>query len=317
MSGVTTEQITAAKQWDLLSYLQTYEPGELVKKDGEYRTKTHGSLVISKGLWCWNSQGIGGKTALDYLIKVRGMGFVDAVEAITGGYAAPYQPTIPETREKPKKPFALPAAARCATHTVSYLQGRGIHPDIISHCIGAGVLYESQSKHNCVFVGKDPSGTARFAALRGTYGNFKMDVESSDKRYNFCMPAADENCHILAVTESPVDALSLATILRLQGNDWTHCNYLSLGGTAPRALLQYLQDHPQITHISLCLDNDKAGLSAMQRITDAVLSVPELAGRIALIYPNPPPIEHGKDYNEFLQAKVSAARLEKSALMER
>ena len=317
MSSVTQEQIAKAKQWDLLSYLQTYEPGELVKKHGEYRTKTHGSLVISKGLWCWNSQGIGGKTALDYLIHVRGMDFVAAVEAITGGIAVPHTQTPTRIVEAPKKPFALPLAARCATHTVSYLQGRGIHPDIISHCIGAGVLYESQSRHNCVFVGKDPTGTARFATLRGTYGDFKMDVEGSDKRYNFCVPAADKSCPCLAVTESPVDALSLATILHLQGNDWTHCNYLSLGGTAPRALLQYLQDHPQITHISLCLDNDKAGLSAMRRITDTVLSMPELAGHIALIYPNPPPVEHGKDYNEFLQAKVSAQRQEKSIHAER
>ena len=317
MSRVTEEQIARAKQWDLLSYLQTYEPGELVQKHGEYRTKTHGSLVISKGLWCWNSQGIGGKTALDYFIKVRGMGFTEAVEAIVGGNSAPYHPSLPEKNEKPKKTFALPEAARCATHTVSYLQGRGIHPDIISHCIGAGVLYESSRHHNCVFVGKDPTGTARFATLRGTFGDFKMDVESSDKRYNFCMPAADIHNPYLAVTESPVDALSLATILHLQGKDWTHCSYLALGGTAPRALLQYLHDHPQVTHISLCLDNDKAGLSAMRRITDAVLSAPELAERIALIHPNPPPVEHGKDYNEFLQAKVSAQRQEKNALMER
>ena len=31
MPGVTREQIDRAKEWDLLSYLQTYEPGELTK----------------------------------------------------------------------------------------------------------------------------------------------------------------------------------------------------------------------------------------------------------------------------------------------
>lgn len=39
MPGVTREQIDRAKEWDLLSYLQTYEPGELTKKrptDKEY-----------------------------------------------------------------------------------------------------------------------------------------------------------------------------------------------------------------------------------------------------------------------------------------
>lgn len=51
MPGVTREQIDRAKEWDLLSYLQTYEPGELTKKrptDKEYRTKTHDSLVTTR-----------------------------------------------------------------------------------------------------------------------------------------------------------------------------------------------------------------------------------------------------------------------------
>ena len=46
-AGVTEEQIAEAKRWDLLSYLQAYEPGEL-KKSGprEYRTRSHDSLVL-------------------------------------------------------------------------------------------------------------------------------------------------------------------------------------------------------------------------------------------------------------------------------
>ena len=38
MPGVTKEQIRRAKGWDLLSYLQTYEPGELRKAGTEYYT---------------------------------------------------------------------------------------------------------------------------------------------------------------------------------------------------------------------------------------------------------------------------------------
>ncbi len=73
MPGVTKEQITKAKEWDLLSYLQAYEPEELQRcGQNEYCTRTHVSLKISNGKWCWNSRGIGGRTALDYLIKVRG-----------------------------------------------------------------------------------------------------------------------------------------------------------------------------------------------------------------------------------------------------
>ena len=64
MTPLTKEQIQRAKEWDLLSYLQTFEPGEL-KRCGphEYCTRTHDSLKISNGKWCWNSRGIGGRTA--------------------------------------------------------------------------------------------------------------------------------------------------------------------------------------------------------------------------------------------------------------
>ena len=157
MPGVTREQIDRAKEWDLLSYLQTYEPGELTKKrptDKEYRTKTHDSLVISNGRWNWTTRGFGGKTALDYLIKVRGMEFVEAVRTLNDGRAAPSL-SQPVTRppEQPRA-FALPEGNRCATAAVSYLQRRGIDSEIISRCIRAGIFFESRKYHNCVFVGR-------------------------------------------------------------------------------------------------------------------------------------------------------------------
>ena len=83
MPGVTKEQIARAKEWDLLSYLRIHEPQELKRCGGnEYCTVSHDSLKISNGRWHWHSQGIGVRTALDYLIKVQGMEFVPAVEAL-------------------------------------------------------------------------------------------------------------------------------------------------------------------------------------------------------------------------------------------
>jgi hypothetical protein len=72
MPYVTPEQIERAKQMDLLTYLQHYEPQELVRFSGNvYTTRTHDSLKISNGKWYWWSRNIGGRSALDYLIKVR------------------------------------------------------------------------------------------------------------------------------------------------------------------------------------------------------------------------------------------------------
>ena len=217
MPGVTREQIDRAKEWDLLSYLQTYEPGEL-KKAGphEYCTVTHDSLKISNGKWHWTTRGFGGKTALDYLIKVRGMEFVEAVRTLNDGRAAPSL-SQPVTRppEQPRA-FVLPEGNRCATAAVSYLQRRGIDSEIISRCIRAGIFFESRKYHNCVFVGRDTTGKARFACLRGTMGDFKGDVPGSDKRFNFCFPANGPSRSV-AVFESPIDALSLATLFKAQG----------------------------------------------------------------------------------------------------
>lgn len=306
MTPLTKEQIQRAKEWDLLSYLQAFEPGEL-KRCGphEYCTRTHDSLKISHGKWCWNSRGIGGRTALDYLVKVRGMDFVGAVQALCG-YCPPPQPERPAP--KPPAPFQLPAASRCPSAVVPYLQDRGIDPEIIRLCLESGILYESRRYQNCVFVGRDPSGRPRSAALRGTRDSFKRDAEGSDKRYAFCLPASGLDCPRLAVAESPIDALSLATLEKRTGGPWQACHYLSLGGTAPRALLQFLHDHSAVKQISLCLDNDKAGLAGLERLEQAVRADPVLAEQVTLIYCNPPPEEYGKDYNEFLTALVRIER---------
>lgn len=300
MSGVTKGQIAQAKKWDLLSYLQAYAPQEL-KKCGwdEYCTVSHDSLKISNGRWNWHSRGIGGRTALDYLVKVCGMGFVEAVEALCGEPdPAGCRHAPASSRQQKGRPLLLPEENRYGTAAVSYLQRRGIDAGIISWCIGRGLLYESRCYRNCVFVGRSLDGEARYACLRGTCGTFKADVAGSDKRFSFSLPAAD--------AESPVDVLSLATLFKLQGEDWRKNHYLSLGGTAPAALLQFLQGHPAVDKVSLCLDNDRAGLAGMGKIREAVRADPVLSRRIRVIADNPPPIAFGKDYNELLQKKSAA-----------
>ena len=85
MPFIAPELIIQAKQMDLLTYLKNYEPYELVKFSGNtYCTRTHDSLKISNGKWIWWSRGIGGRSALDYLIKVKGYSFLEAVETIIG-----------------------------------------------------------------------------------------------------------------------------------------------------------------------------------------------------------------------------------------
>ena len=64
MSYVSPEDIALAKEMDLLTYLQNYEPQNLKRvARSTYCTREHDSLKISNGKWHWFSRGVGGKTA--------------------------------------------------------------------------------------------------------------------------------------------------------------------------------------------------------------------------------------------------------------
>ena len=104
MPFIPPETIEKARQVDLLTYLKACEPDELVHISGDhYCTRQHDSLKISNGKWYWFSRGFGGYNALDYLIKVREIPFMEAVERITGQVA--YQPR--QSQPKPEKPKVL------------------------------------------------------------------------------------------------------------------------------------------------------------------------------------------------------------------
>ena len=83
MPYIPPSVVQEVKRMDLLTYLKNYEPYELVHFSGNtYTTRTHDSLKISNGKWMWWSQRTGGRSALDYLIKVRGYSFLEAVELL-------------------------------------------------------------------------------------------------------------------------------------------------------------------------------------------------------------------------------------------
>ena len=304
MGYVTPEQITQAKEIDLLTYLQRYDPNQLVYVGGStYCTREHDSLKISNGKWNWFSRGVGGKTALDYLIKVQGFSFTQAVEALVG-QNFPTLPHVSQAKPKEQEPrkLLLPQASRSATHAVSYLHGRGIDYDLIDYCIQTKRLYESHPYHNVVFIGHDMKGQPRYAALRGIAGDFKGEATGSDKRYSFSI-VENPNIPSVHLFESAIDLLSYATLLKMQDRDWRQDALLSLAGVfkrkregvVPLALSQYLQDHPNTHTLYLHLDNDEVG-------RDAATGIVEGLGDKYTIWDRPPP--YGKDVNDLLQRKL-------------
>lgn len=298
-----------------IEFLRRYRPEDLIPSSahGEYELRSHRSFKINgdSSVWHWKSRDIGGKSALDYLIHVEGVSFVNAVLQLCADSPV-YIPAMHEVVERQRPVFVLPERAPDTQRVTTYLQSRGISVAVIQQCIQAGILYESLPYHNCVFVGKDETGTPRYAALRGTFLHgkpFKAEQSGSDKRHSFCISPL-KSCITLAVFESAIDAMAE---MSLYGGDKYR---LSLGGIyapsdpakamhkPPPALAHYLQSHPDITKLEICLDNDTAGRTAAAQIASFYSGKYALEIRL-------PPLEHG-DYADLAQLKLKGAAHAKS-----
>ena len=216
MPYYSTEEIKRAREMDLLTYLRNYEPGELVHVTGNtWSVREHDSLKISNGKWMWWSRGFGGASALDYLVKVRGDPFTDAVEKILGKAAREQPIFVPEKQTEQKKRLLLPERSETNERIISYLSDRGISRDIIEDCIREELLYESLPYHNCVFVGYDRRGEARYACYRGTVPEKIMgEAAGSDKRYSFRISGNIDH-GTLHLFESAIDLLEHMVLRRL------------------------------------------------------------------------------------------------------
>lgn len=310
MSYIPPEVVEQARQIDLLSYLQAFEPGELVRISGNnYTTRTHDSLKISNGKWMWWSHRIGGYNALDYLIKVKEYSFVEAVETLMGKAVVMPSIAIPKPKKDVPKVLLLPEKSASTDKITEYLFSRGIDYSIIEYCIDKGLIFESLPYHNLVFVGFDENEKARYAAYRAANDRRILgDCSGSDKHYSFRI--ADSESSTVHLFECAIDLLSYATLAKILGRDWRQENLVSLAGvylpkekiedsTTPAALVQYLKSKPQIKRIVLHLDNDNTGRNATEALKVILPNTYE-------VIDDPP--KRGKDYNDFLCIQLGIAR---------
>lgn len=301
MPYIAPEVITEAKRMDLLTYLREYEPGELVKfSSNTYTTRTHDSLKISNGKWMWWSRGIGGKSALDYLIKVRGMDFVQAVQTIMGNGSVSF-PTYENIKSYEEQPLLLPEKSPTTDVVFDYLFGRGIDFEIINHCLEQELIIESLPYHNVVFIGYDEGKEPKYAAYRATNQSRIMgDCTGSKKQYSFRLTA--ENTGEVHLFECAIDLLSYATLMKLEGKEWRQFNLVSLAGVyspkqkikdskVPVTLSRLLEKDKTIRRIVLHLDNDIAGRKATKALQTILSDKYEVVD-------DPP--QYGKDVNDFL-----------------
>lgn len=307
------ENIKAAREVQLVDFLNTYRPGELVRKSrDEYCTKSHSSLRItpSKNLFHWCSQSKGGRGALDYLLTVEGMSFRSAVMLLNEMELIPFQQVRAATVESSRThDFTLPRPDKNAQAATAYLMHRGISPKVLRYCLNEGILYQTTrgNYRNCVFVGKDEGGVPRSAFQRGCQGTYRGDVTGSQKKYGFLMQAENPDCDTVELYEAPIDAMSGATLRQYTDiGKWRSVHYLALGGLNYLPIDYLLQQHQQVKNVVLCFDRDEPGL----RFADTVAR--RLAERGCNVEKRLPAV--GKDYNESLiwyKSKIEKQRGER------
>lgn len=214
---------------DLLTYLKNYEPNELVQIDERnYSTRSHDSVIISKGLWHRFSTDVGGKSALDYLIKVYNWDFKKAANYLWEKINI-QKPVIevPKKYDYPKK-ISIPKRDKTNDKVIEYLEKRGIDESIINFCIIHNLIYQEEKTENVVFLGYDNDNNIRYAMMRSTGKNrIVREASGSDKRYSFNLLSTikSEKVHLF---ESSIDLLSYATLLKMSGYRWNENNLISL-----------------------------------------------------------------------------------------
>lgn len=316
MPYIPPEIVEKAKKMDVLTYLQNYEPNELVKVgNGTYSTKTHDSIRISNGLWNWFSRGVGGKNAVSYLMKVKNYSFLDAIQTIIGNVSVK-QPVIYREEKKEKTEFVLPLKSINSERAKRYLVKRGIDLEIINECINSGLIYESEPNHNVVFLGTDEEKKYKYAFFRGTNDTrFMGESKGSDKAYTFRLLSNNESERV-HLFESAIDLLSYATLLKMKNIDWKNENMISLGGVnkpseeqevndkIPIAIIKFLENNSNIKQIYLHFDNDEIGEKASKALME------KLSNKYEVI-DNRPPV--GKDCNDYLKYVLDFQNINRQA----
>lgn len=271
---IPPEMVKEIKKIDLLTYFKNYEPNELVRDSRtQYSTKTHSSLKISNGYWNYFNGGFGGKNAVDYVEKMLGYKFPESIEYIIKKMNGRIPVYIPQAEKRNNVTLILPEKNDNTNRVKQYLNSRGIDNEIIQKCIEKHLIYEEKHYHNAVFVGYDEMGNARYAGCRATNeSKFKNDATGSSKQYSFKLESNKKTDKIF-IFEGAIDALSYATLFKLYGQNWEDKTLISLAGVyqpakiieqskVPVAISNYLEKHPEVTKIYLCLDNDEAGRNA-------------------------------------------------------
>lgn len=253
----TTEEKEREASVDLGAFLLSH--GErLIPSGREKRLQSDHSITINGSEWYDHALETGGN-AISFVQYHYNKSFPEAMQMLLGGS---FQSA--SVREPKQKPFVLPEKHSDMRRVFAYLtKTRGIDSAVVSAFAHEGLIYEDAKYHNAVFLGLDEDGIARHAHVRSTGSfrkAFRQNVEGSDARYSFHRIGSNGS---LLVFEAPIDLLSH---ISMYPDNWHENSYVACCGTSIRAVLKTMEMMPEVKTVHLCLDNDRAGLSAAERM---------------------------------------------------
>jgi len=308
------EHIAQARAADLRAVIGTLggQPDRHDRHKFEMGNGDHISIT-SGGKWYNHDQQMGGGGAIDLVRHVAGYDFTDAVAYLAHesgplvAVAAAAQHGAHAAQEivdrGQRAPFTPPVATETRWPQVrAYLTGeRALPAGLVDDLHARGTVY-ADARGNAVFLRQDAAGDAVGASLRGTLpgSEFKgLAVGSRRDEGHFSLttgpPAAAYHAPQVYITESPIDALSLAALhARERGPKQT---FLSTDGhgALPRREIDAALARGALVHCAF--DNDQGGAKLWAQVTEAY------PGAGAIVRERPP---HGaKDWNDALRIQTT------------
>ena len=299
----TDSRLDRARHVNLETWLRS-RGEKLIISGGEWRwiyhdcTGAHDSVTIRGHSWHDHKRGAGGD-AVSFLQTFWGLNFRETIAALAhNGGTAMIQNHSTANPIKTQTLFTPPKRSANMRRAYAYLtQTRYLCPDIITHFVLAGTLYEDAGHHNVIFLGLDEQGDPRAGYAKGTLtagAGFRQTLAGSDTRYGFCHRGASNRLYVFEA------ALDLLSYISMHQREWQEHNYLALGGLSPKALRHFLSVSSHIREASLCLDHDPPGIEAAGRFQE-VLETQGYAVTVTL--------PEFKDWNEMLKARNGAAAI--------
>jgi hypothetical protein len=223
--------------------------------------------------------------AADYIQEAATKAYKEAQEAAAK--------EVKRIRKEQPKVFTPPSPSKAKWPAVrNYLASiRGLPQIILGYLHHKGTLY-ADSKANAVFASE------RGASLRGTYegSTFRGQATGSDGKYAWTMeysPETNDDKHSerwrhenLVITESPIDAISAATLFQARG---TYASTAGLRGDIPTNIR-----NAAYGNIIIAYDSDAAGQAAAKKLKKAYLDLGHKNVEIVQ------PTAGCKDWNEVL-----------------